>query len=517
MSKTIASAAQEKELIATIMDPYIAENPRRFAMFVFPWGKANTPLAQFKEPKKWQIDDMEAIAEHIQKNKRRMAEGKEALVYYQATVSGRGPGKSAELAMLNYWMMSTNIGSTTTITANTETQLKTKTFAELGKWHTLALNSHWFERQALALRPAPWFAEAMRLQLKIDPTYYYSQGQLWSEENPDGFAGTHNQEGVMVLFDEASGIPMPIWTVTEGFFARPVLHRYWLVASNGRRNTGSFYDCFHRDRARWRRNQIDARKVEGAALEVLNGIIGKYGEDSDEARTEVLGQFPKQGDQQFLSRFEIEQAVARELPQPRDTHAPLIMGVDVARYGTDKTVIRFRQGRDARSIKAVKVRGKNSVEVADLVAYWIDKVKPDAVNIDSGAGAGVIDILKDRGYKVNEIVFSAKPSFNDRWYNKRTEMWADLSDWLPTGCLDNDQDLIDDLVNPKKEYPGGGDRPSLQTRESMEKDHLASPDDGMALALTFAVRVSRKDQPTSRARNRGRVAPGTDYSVFSRN
>jgi hypothetical protein len=513
VSKPIASPAQEKELIATIMDPFYAENPYRFVKFIFPWGKAGTPLAEFKEPKKWQRDDFEAIADHIAQNKKRIAAGQEPTVFQQSTVSGRGPGKSAELSMLAYWNVSCNLGSSTTITANNEPQLKLKTFAELGKWHTLALNSHWFERQALALKPAPWFAEGVVKGFKIDPTYWYVHGLLWSEENPEGFAGTHNQHGVMLQYDEASGIPSPIWKVSEGFFARPVLHRYWITASNGRKNTGPFFECFNKHRAYWRRNQIDARTVEGAALHVLNGIVEKYGADSDEARIEVYGQFPKTGDKQFISRAAVDAAVARELPTPPDLHAPLILGVDVARYGDDQTVLRFRQGRDAR-IPPVKVRGKNNVEVADLVAFWIDKTNPDAVNIDGGNGSGVIDILRSRGYKINEIGFGTKPN-DDRWYNKGTEMWADMRTWIETGCLPADVELTDDLVNREYEYPGNGDKQNLETKDNLKKRGFPSPDDADALALTFAVRVSRKDRATSSRGKRPRIAPGTDAPVFS--
>jgi hypothetical protein len=140
----------------------------------------------------------------------------------------------------------------------------------------------------------------------------------------------------------------------------------------------------------------------------------------------------------------------------------------------------------------------------------------DAVNIDNGGpGAGVIDVLKSRGYKVNEIGFGTKPN-DDKWYNKGTEMWADLRTWLEGGCLPSDNELVDDLVNREYNYPGTGDKMNLESKDDLKKRGFASPDDADALALTFAVRVSRKDQPTSRARNRGRVAPGTDYNPLAR-
>ncbi len=374
MAASPYSAKDEKLLMTEIWDPQISENLVNFVRFVYPWGKKGTPLESYKGPKKWQIADLEAMTAWIAENKVLLAKGLPPKVYKEATVSGRGPGKSTKLAWLTHWMMSCNIGSTVIVTANNETQLKTRTWAELGKWHTLAINGHWFDRQALSYKPSPWFAEAVQKQLKIDTGYYYAQAQLWSEENPDGFAGVHNPHGVMVQFDEASGIPPPIWTVTEGFFTEPVLHRYWLTASNGRANTGNFFECFHKHRAQWnRRNQIDARTVEGADLAVLNGIIAQYGEDSDEARIEVLGQFPKSGDKQFISRGVIEAATERALPDPPDNWAPLILGVDVARFGEDSTVLRFRQGRDARTFPKIKVRKMDTLQVADLISGWIDK------------------------------------------------------------------------------------------------------------------------------------------------
>ena len=498
-----------------IWDPAISEDLHAFVMYVYPWGKKGTPLEHYTGPKKWQVDDLIDISQWIKDNKARIAKGENPLVYRGADVSGRGPGKSTKLAWLTHWMLSCNIGSTVIVTANTETQLKTRTWAELGKWHTLAINRHWFDRQALSYKPAPWFAEAVQKQLKIDTGYYYAQAQLWSEENPDGFAGVHNPLGLMVEFDEASGVPSPIWTVTEGFFTEPSLHRYWFAASNGRRNTGAFFECFHKNRAQWnRRNQIDARTVEGADLNVLNGIIAQYGEDSDEARIEVLGQFPKFGDNQLIGRDVIEAAQQRPLPDPRDTFAPLIMGVDVGRGG-DPSVIRWRQGRDARSIPPRRNKVRDNMAVAYWVADWIDKTDPDAVCIDAGAGTGVIDRLREMKYKVHEIWFGAK-SPEPAYADFRTYMGVQLRDWLPGGCIDACPILADDLAGPEKQYVGASAIMRLESKDDMKARGLGSPNDFDALGLTLAVTVNRKDRPTSRVSRAPRIAKGTDYSVLSR-
>lgn len=505
---------QEQQLMTEIWDPAIADDPYAFVMFAFPWKKPGTPLEHFEGPRTWQREYFQDMAEHIKANKERMLNSEQPVIWRAGTVSGRGPGKSAKVAMRTLWFQSTRLGGTTIITANTEPQLKTRTFAEVTKWHTLAINSHWFDATVLSLKPAGWFEKLLKEQLKIDTGYYYAQGQLWSEENPDAFAGVHNPNGVQVIFDEASGIPKPIWNVTEGFFTEPVLHRYWDVFSNGRRSSGAFFDVFNDEADFWpNKRQIDSRTVEGTDTALFNRMIEQYGIDSDVVRVEVLGQFPKQGNRQFISNQITRDAQKRELQQ--DNGAALVMGVDIARYGDDQTVIRWRQGRDARSIPPVKLKGRDNMEVANIVAQWIDRTNPDAVNIDAGNGTGVIDRLKEMGYRVNEIWFGSKA--NDKeWANKRTEMYASVRNWLPGGCIDEDPALFRDLTAPEYDYFGKAkDQLMLESKESMKGRGMPSPDDGDALALTFAVKVARRDMQSSRYRRRGRVADGVDYSLLS--
>ena len=506
------SSKDEQKLMTEIWDPAIAEDPEAFVLFVFPWGKKGTPLENISGPRTWQRDELKAIKDHIENNKLKIDLGQTPTLYQSATASGRGVGKSALTAWLNLWCMSTHLGGTCVNTANTEQQLKSRTWAELGKWHTLSLNSHWFDRQALSLKPQAWFEDALQKHLKIDSTYYYSAAQLWSEENPDAFAGVHNPNGVLLIFDEASGIPEKIWTVTEGFFTEPSLHRYFFCFSNPRRNTGSFFECFHKHRKYWKRRNLDSRDVEGADYAHLNRIIEKYGDDSDEARIEVLGQFPKQGDRQFISREVAEDAANRELP--KDQYAGIVMGVDPARFGDDATVIRFRQGRDARSFPVVRLKGKDNMEVANECAFLIQKINPDAVCIDAGNGTGIIDRLRELGYKVTEVWFGSKSS-EPEYANKRTELWGRMREWLRGGCISDDKDLIDDVVGPEYKFKGASDKLMLESKEDMKRRGLASPDDGDALACTFAVKVAHRDLRSSRKNPfKVRQVKDIDYNIL---
>jgi hypothetical protein len=509
--------ADEQKLMTEIWDPEIADDLEAFVLFVYPWGRENTPLHNHKGPRSWQRDELQQITDYIRNCKAAAEAGKPLPDMYQsATASGRGVGKSALTSWLNHWMMSTRLGSTSITTANTEDQLKSKTWAELGKWVTLSINSHWFDKQALSLRPAKWFSNSLKKYMHVDSTYYYANATLWSEEKPDAFAGAHNERGEMVIFDEASGIPKVIWTVTEGFFTEPIMDRYWFCFSNPRRNTGEFYECFHKNRKYWYRRNLDSRDVEGTDSGKLQQIVDRHGEDSDEARMEVKGQFPRQGDEQFISREHIENARDRQFIE--DVSAPIIMGVDVARFGDDTSVIYFRQGRNARTLPIVKVKHKDSMEMANLCNHWIQQVNPDAICIDGGQGHGVIDRLKELGYKrVHEVLFGEKPVKHDEWANRRTEMWALMRDWLRGGCIPDDQDLVDDLAGPRYEFWGRTDKVNLEPKEKMKKRGLASPDVADALALTFAVELPHRDLRAFGGKRMGpRIAKGIDYNIFGR-
>lgn len=505
-------AKDEEKLMVELWTPTIADNPYHFVMFAFPWGQKGTPLENETGPRTWQKKKLLEIAAFIAENQRLELNDILGKVMQDATVSGRGVGKSALVAWIVLWFLTCRIGGTAIITANTEAQLRTKTWAEVGRWHTLAINSHWFEKSAMALKPAPWFEELIKKQLKVDTGYYYAQAILWSEDNPDAFAGAHNPIGMLLIFDEASGIPPAIWKVSKGFFTEEkCLYRFWFVFSNGRRNTGSFFECFHANRAFWRRTQIDARTVEGTDKQVYAEIIAEHGEDSDEAAVEVKGEFPKQGAKQFISRGIVEEAVTREVLA--DDHAALMMGVDIARYGDDCTVIRWRQGRNGRVLPPTKLKGKDNMEVANECAHLITKYKPDAVCIDSGYGTGVIDRLKEMGYRVHEVRFGTS-SPDSHFSNYRTWLWAQMRDWLGGACIDNDPDLRDDLTSPEYKFQTGSEKIRLQTKEELKADGFASPDNGDALACTFAVKVARKDLHLSKSTKRVRIASGLDYSVF---
>lgn len=514
-AKQVYDARSEQALMTELWDPNLADDLRAFVMFVFPWGKANTPLERFKEPRKWQIAELEAKTDHIRANKIRMQQGLAPKMWNRSVASGRGIGKSALFSFEGLWMMSTRLGSTTIVTANTEAQLVSRTMAELGKWHTLAINSHWFDKAAMSLRPAEWFKELLERDLKIDTGYYYLNAQLWSEEKPDAFAGVHNHNGVMLKFDEASGIPHAIFTVSEGFFTEPVLDRYWDLYSNPRNNTGPFFESHHANRADWHPIQIDARTVEGTDAETYAKIIRTYGEDSDEARIEVYGQFPNSGEDQLIPMDAILGARERDIiPDPG---APLLMGIDFGNGGKDPSVIRFRRGYDARSIPAIRRAGMQVLDfTANVVAPAIDKYQPDYIFADTnGVGAPGAEWLRAAGYRVISVYAQGSPQDEAQYFNKRAECWGEMAIWLRNGAIDDSEVLKDDLKGPKRLRHKTTGKLQVESKDDMKARGLASPNDGDALALTFGQKVARKDHAASRARGRNRMAQNVDYNPLA--
>jgi hypothetical protein len=485
MQSTKYSAEDEQALMARLWTPRIKDNPLNFVMLTFPWGVKGTPLEHFKGPRKWQREVLRDIGEHIKQNNGKI----DFNVLRMAVSSGRGIGKSALVSWLVIWMLSTRIGSTTIVSANSETQLRSVTWAEITKWLALSLNSHWFEVSATRVMPAKWLTELVERDLKKGTRYWGVEGRLWSEENPDAYAGVHNFDGVMLIFDEASGISDAIWAVAAGFFTENTPHRFWMAFSNPRRNTGYFYEAFNAKRDFWRNKVVDARSVEGTDKAVYEQIIQEYGPDSVQAHVEVYGEFPSAGDDQFIPVYLVDDATQR--PRYKDASAPIIIGVDPARFGADATVIAVRQGRDLNLIK--RYRGDDTMEIVGRVIEAIEEFNPTLVVIDEGGlGAGIVDRLKEQRYKqVKGVNFGNKSTKPIMYGNKRAEMWGNMREWLKTASVPTDKLLKSDLTSPKVK-PDSKGTIFLEGKKEMKARGLASPDAADAIAVTFAYPVGNR-------------------------
>jgi hypothetical protein len=493
LQKPIYSPDDEQLLMSQLWSPVIKNDPEAFVLFAFPWGQKNTPLEKHAGPRKWQRLILRDIAKHIRDNDGQL----EMDSMREAVASGRGIGKSALVSWLILWMMTTRIGASVVVSANSENQLRSVTWGELTKWSTMIINAHWWEISATKLVPAQWMTELVERDLKIGTRYWAAEGKLWSEENPDSYAGVHNERGMMVIFDEASGIPDGIWSVAAGFFTENILDRYWFAFSNPRRNTGYFFECFNSKRDFWRGRQIDSRTVEGTDKGIYQQIIDEYGEDSIQARVEVYGEFPSAGDDQFISPVTVEDAFKREAY--KDITAPIVIGVDPARGGNDSTVIVVRQGRDLVAVK--RYRGEDTMEVVGRVIDAIEEYKPTLVVIDEGGlGYGILDRLHEQRYKVvRGVNFGWKSKNPVTWLNKRAELWGAMRDWLKTASIPTDRQLKADLTAPAMKINSSG-AIQLEGKKEMKSRGLASPDSADALAVTFAYPVAHREARIDKVR-----------------
>ena len=500
------SPKQEMELIDQILTTDIMLYPLNFVKFAFPWGEEGKPLARYKEPRKWQIEELEKIGQHNLENQLRIIKGEHPKPYYISIASGRGVGKSAFLGWIALWAMSTQIGGTVIITANTEQQLMSRTWPEVGKWHAMAINSHWFTRTATSLRPKPWFT---MIQSGIDSAYYYTQAQLWSEENPTAFAGLHNERGMVVIFDEGAAIPQPIWTVTKGFFTEPIYCRFWFVFSNPRLPDGAFFDCFHEKSKFWHTRHIDSRTVKDLDQSIFSEIIEEFGEDSDEARVEVKGEFPRRGSNQLIGHGLVEEECKRYI-KPEDVEGSAkIIGVDVAREGTSKTVIVKRQGLFMH--EPIELSIPDNMIVADIIAREIMTWEADACMIDRGEGSGVIDRLIDLGYNVLPVPCGGSANNKEKFLNKRMEMWYDMLQWLLSGgVIPNHKQLRLDLSAPSFKHTPITNKLVLESVDDMKARGVISPDFGSALAFTLAYEVA----PSGGIHNPARPKIDDQWDVF---
>ena len=474
----------EKKLMTEIWSMNIKDDPLNFVKFVFPWGLKDTPLEHFTGPRKWQEKILRQMTTHIARN------GVKDLpeMFRMAVASGRGIGKSALVSWIIIWMLSTRLGATIIVTANTEQQLRSRTWAELGKWMTLSMNAHWFQKTATTIKPAPWFQKALEEDLKIDTGYYYAQAQLWSEENPDAFAGIHSSYGVCLIMDEASGIPAPIYSVSEGFFSEPTTNRYWFTFSNPRRNTGPFYDSFHSKKSFWQNLQIDSRTVEGTDKSLFEKMIEQYGEDSTVSRVEVMGEFPQSDDDTVIPMQLIRDAINREVSLTPSE--PILWGLDVARFGGDNSALCVRQGNTVFEITSFA--SMDLMQLCGVIKNRYDDAtvmdKPQEILVDViGIGAGVVDRLREQNLPVRGINVSESPSSKKNYLNLRAELWFAIKDWLAQrDCrLPMDDELASELAAPLYKYTSTG-KIKIESKDDMRKRGIKSPDKADALALTMA-------------------------------
>lgn len=459
-------------------------DPAGFICFSYPWGD------ELQAPHEWQLEIAEDIGKHLQDTNTRFQPCQVAIS------SGHGIGKSAFIAMLIQWAMSTCEDCKVVLTANTETQLRTKTWPEIIKWFTKGITAEWFKVGDTSITV---------LDKGHDKTWRADR-VTWSENNTEAFAGLHNKgKRILLVFDEASSIADKVFETAEGALTDEDTEIIWFIAGNPTLNTGRFKECFGRLKHRWITKQIDARKVPGTNKKQIQKWEDDYGADSDFFRVRVRGEFPRAASNQLIPADIVEEA--RKYKATAFENLPKCIGADIARFGDDQTVIGIRQGRKFRILG--KYRGLDNVQAATKIQEFIKSEQPEMTVVDGdGLGAGVIDFLKFLGEKnIHEFHGGSSPKDPNEHFNKRAEVWCATRDWLKAGAeIPDDGELDADLTGPTYDLAGGKRQHGaiiLESKDDMKARGLASPDSGDCLAMTFAVTLAEKKKPKPSARPQG--------------
>ena len=253
----------------------LTHDPVAWVYFAFDWD--NDPELKGQKPQKWQLEQLERIAKGLETPD---------TVIRQAVSSGHGIGKSTTVAWLILWAISTHPDTRGVVTANTEAQLRTKTWAELAKWHRKFIGKELFTYTATAI---------FSIEAEHERTWRID-AIPWSVTNTEAFAGLHNQgRRILIIFDEASAIDDRIWEVAEGALTDKNTEIIWCCYGNPTRNVGRFHSCFTKYRSYWDTKKIDSRDVAISNKAQIEQWKNQYGEDSDFFKVRVRGRFSRCG------------------------------------------------------------------------------------------------------------------------------------------------------------------------------------------------------------------------------
>ncbi len=422
------------------------------------------------EPDDWQAETLQALTERPR----------------AAVRSGHGVGKTALEAWELLWFLFTRPFPKVPCTAPTRQQLFDILWPEAAKWL----------ENAPALRPYFEWQKTRIVQRQHSERWFATAR---TSNKPENLAGFH-EEHLLFIVDEASGVDDKIFETIEG--ALTTTDAKLLLCGNPTRNSGTFHDAFFKDRALYWTRKVSCLDSPRVTPEYAQRLARKYHEDSDVYRVRVLGEFPKAEPDTFIPLDIVEAATMCEV----EPGGPLELGVDVARFGDDETIIAARVGLKQVTMEAYS-RQDTMMTAGHVIALakglMREHGKPRCVVKidDDGVGGGVTDrvreVIAEEGLHVEVIACHNGAAANDseHYENWGTEAWAHLRDLLQEGAVEliNDEDLVGQLTTRKYRMTSKG-RIALETKAEMKKRGLKSPDRADAAVLMYA-EVSMKALP----------------------
>lgn len=391
--------------------------------------------------------------------------------------SAHGVGKTAVVAWCASHHVLTRFPQKTAVTAPSSPQLFDAFYAEV---------LHWVRQLPDALRSLV-VEKSDRMELKHAPESSFLTCRTSRQDQPEALQGIH-AEHVLLIVDEASGVPEQVFEAAAGSMSGH--NATTILIGNPVRTTGLFFDTHHRIASEWKRFHISAFDSPRVSDEFVKEMASRYGEDSNVYRVRVLGEFPLVDDDVAIPFELVEAAQQREVSTNPD--APVVWGVDVARFGGDRSALCKRRAN--RVMEPVRFwRDLDLMKLTGVIKNEFDQCqfadKPAEILVDViGIGAGVVDRLRELNLPVRGINVSESPALKDRYANLRAELWFLAKEWLHArDCAlpDDDHVLARELVSSKYFYASSG-KLQIESKADMKKRGIPSPDAADAFCLTFA-------------------------------
>lgn len=401
--------------------------------------------------------------------------------------SGHGTGKSAFLAWTILWAMTCWHPVKAGATAPTATQLHDVLWSELGMWH---------QRMPPELKAQfRWTNE--RFERLDVPQEAFATARTARKEQPEALQGLHSQT-MLIIVDEASGVFEEIFRAGEGSLSTE--GAFVVLAGNPTRMEGFFYDSHNKDRSRWATLHWNGEDSPLVSRDYIEEMAQKYGTQSTYYRIKVKGDFAGNPDG-IIALDVIESAIGREV----EPFGPEVWGVDVARFGPDRTSLCRRRG-NSMPVKIESWRGKDTMQTAGLLKIRYDEAEqagraPEAIYVDViGLGAGVVDRCRELDLPVVGVNVSETPAVREQYSRLRDELWFLAREWFHARnvAIVRDDDLIAELTLPTYRLLSTGKK-QVESKDDLKKRGVTSPDLADAFCLTFAQgKPKRKPKPMER-------------------
>ncbi len=339
------------------IDDLISENqfyPERLVLILWDWSQGD--LLGIDEPDEFQIEFLTELGRLMRSRNFNFIDA--AKLIKMALGSGRGIGKSAVVGMVVVILMAAFPDCKITVTANTESQLDTKTWAEIRAWLQASIVAHWFDDNANFIR-----------RIGAEQTWFAAK-TVWNSDRPQAFAGQHNRKSLnVVIFDEASTIPHVIWDVTIGGLKTGL--PIFMAFGNLTLHAGDFVDAINGKGIEFDYHKsIDARTCRFPNKETIADEVKEYGEDSDYVRVWIRGLAPRGSMSGYFEESVIDSA---RLARPRGVATDaLLAAVDFAWGGDDDNTVTFGEGLDTWSIKPITVPGRETARPEKMIQVLAD-------------------------------------------------------------------------------------------------------------------------------------------------